>query len=92
MKKKIDLKKIQSKKELRTNMYVWRDLDHLKEAFSEYIKPEEIDTIVKQLKKSGKYKERAGISEEENESGLCNLTEAIVMHRLEKRNDKISNA
>ncbi len=89
MSKKLNLKKIKSKKERRTNMYVWRDIQHLKEAFSEYIESEEIDEIITQIKKSGKFEERTGISEEENEAGLCNLAEAIIMHRIEKRDYKV---
>ncbi len=88
-KKTLDFKKIEKQKERRTNMYVWRDLNHLKDAFAEFISDSEIDDIVKLIKKLGKYEERAGVSAEENESGLCNLVEAMVMHRLVKRDYKI---
>ena len=89
MEKTLDLSKVRDQRNRRRNMHVWRNLNHLKRAYSPYIKKEEIDEIAALLVESGRFKKRDGIDKEENEGDLCNIVEYEIINRLEKRNYKI---
>ena len=73
------------KKERRTQFYLWRNLEHLKSVYTNHMSLNEIDTIIDQVKKIGRFKNRSGVSEEENERCLCNIVDAIIMGILRKR-------
>ena len=73
------------KKERRMQLYPWRNLEHLKSVYSNYMSQNEIDTIIGQVKRIGLFKYRDGVSEEENERCLCNLVDAIMMGIFRKR-------
>ena len=81
----INIEKDRIKKERRTNIFFWDNLDHLKSSYQDYINPEEIDAIATQIKESGKFKNRAGLTEEENELCLYNLIDSLIMERLTKK-------
>lgn len=66
-------------------LYPWRNLEHLKSVYSKYMSLNDIDTIIAQVKKNRLFKERIGVSKEENEYCLCNLVDAIIMGILRKR-------
>ena len=73
------------KKERIMRFYPWRNLEHLKSVYSKYMSLKDIDTIIARVKKTGLFKERSGVSKEENEHCLCNLVDAIMMGILRKR-------
>ena len=73
------------KKERRVRLYPWRDIEHLKSVYSKYISLDDIDTIITLVKKIGLFKERVGVSKEENECCLCNLIDDVIMNFLRKK-------
>ena len=73
------------KRERRSDLYLWENLEHLKDAYFDYINPQEIDEIASQVRKSGKFKKRLGLTSEENECCLCNLIDSLIMERLDKK-------
>ena len=85
MAKIINFEKERTKKERRTNLYFWDNLDHLKNNYQNYINPQEINDIASQIKESGKFKNRDGLTEEENELCLYNLIDCLIMKRLNNK-------
>ena len=65
--------------ERRIDLRPWQNLDQLKKAYDKYVSPEEIDRIVSRIMKSDRFKERAGLTEEENRECFLNLVDSIVM-------------
>lgn len=92
MAKIINFEKERTKKERRTNLYFWDNLDHLKNTYYNYINPQEINDIASQIKESGKFKNRAGLTKEENEHCLYNLIDCVIMARLNKKFISIKSA
>lgn len=73
------------KRERRSDLYLWESFEHLKDAYFDYINPKEIDEIASQVRKSGKFKKRVGLTSEENGCCLCNLIDSLIMERLDKK-------
>ncbi|MBN1413112.1 MAG: hypothetical protein JW969_19890 [Spirochaetales bacterium] len=84
---KIDLNKAsaEASKGGRTNFYIWRDLNHLKDYYRDVISPEEISKIANGIRNGEKlinnrrYQYRKELSEQMNERGLCNLVEIELL-------------
>ena len=85
MSKILDFFKEKEKKERRSDLYLWDSLDHLKDTYFDYIDPKEIDKIASQVRKSGKFKKRVGLTNQENECCFCNLIDAMIMERLDNK-------
>jgi len=89
MKIKINLKETlkDSINDNRTSVYVWRNLDHLKEYYAGVVEPQTINTIAERISKGDqlisnrKYKKREGLEEVFNESCLCNLVEMELLNQ-----------
>ena len=74
-----------SKKPGRTNLYVWKDLDHLKSFYAESIENEVIDKIADRLRKnthlfrSRDYGLNKNLESHLNERCFCNLVEIFLI-------------
>jgi len=70
----------------RTSVYVWKNLEQLKDFYSGVVDPQLINTIAdkivtgKQLINNRKYIKRAGVDSIFNESCLCNLVEMELLN------------
>lgn len=91
MSKIFDFYKEKEKRERRSDLYLWDNLEHLKDTYFDYIDPKEIDKIASQIRKSGKFKKRLGLTSEENECCFCNLIDSLIMERLDKKFPAIKN-
>lgn len=73
------------KRERRSDVYLWDNLEHLKDAYAGYINPSQIDEIASQIRREGKFKKRTGLSNQENESCFYNLVDSLIMEKLNKK-------
>lgn len=71
--------------ERRDGICPWKSIDHLKEAFSSYMSPEQIDKIVNKVTKNGTFKKREGVTDSENRDNLLNLVDSIIMKKVEEK-------
>lgn len=69
--------------ERRLDLCHWRDLDHIRKAYSNYINPEEIEKIIEKTEKQ--FKKRANISDEENEYCFLNLIDSMLVNYMQRR-------
>lgn len=84
-------------KDSRTSLYVWKNLKHLTEFYSDVVDDQTINNIADKIR-TGKikinnkaYTKREGLGDTLNESCLCNLVEMELLNReevLEKFLDK----
>jgi hypothetical protein len=71
----------------RTDLFVWRDLDHLKSYYAEAIDGAIIDTIAAEIVKEGnsfvirKYDEGKNLGDHLNERCFCNIVEMKLIDR-----------
>lgn len=65
----------------RTSFYVWKDLDHLKNYYSDVVDGDLINEIAKEIKSRNNmaFQYREGVDEHLNERGLCNLVEIELL-------------
>lgn len=66
----------------RNGMCPWRDIDHLKSAYSKIISSDEIDKIIDTIKKKNRFKKRFDATERENEEQLLNLVDSIITSHI----------
>lgn len=89
MKIQIDLKRpgSSSGNNQRTEVYIWKNLNHLKSFYTGIVDPGEIDNIAGKLiagagsQGDWKFRERAGLGEVLNESCLCNMVEIMLLEK-----------
>jgi len=65
----------------RTSFYVWKDLDQLKNYYSDVVDSDLITDIAQNIKSKNRmsFKYREGVDDHLNERGLCNLVEIELL-------------
>lgn len=74
-------------KERRINVCPFRDLSSLKRAYSEYLSSEEIDKIIAEVIKSGRFKERTenyGITNNDCLINLIDIELCKIINKIKK--------
>jgi hypothetical protein len=74
----------------RTNLFVWKDLDHLKSYYADAVNAETIDNIAKEIRDEDKsfvqrkYNKGESLNDHLNERCFCNLVEIKIIDRSNK--------
>ncbi len=79
-----DTPETKGRSERREDIYFWRDFNHLRDAYTRYLTPKEIEDIVARIKQENRFVKRSNVTDAENEADLCNLIEREILkqHKL----------